>query len=77
LGADVVGMSTVLEAIVARHAGIAVLAFARVPNRAPGVLGVPITHEEVLEAGREAAPRLGLLIESVIARLASAAQAPR
>ena len=65
------------EAIVARHAGIAVLAFALVTNMAAGVLGAPITHEEVLEAGREAAPRLGLLIESVIARLAPAAQTPR
>ena len=66
LGADVVGMSTVPEAIVARHAGMEVLAFALVTNMAAGVLGTPITHEEVLEAGREAAPRLGLLIESVI-----------
>jgi purine-nucleoside phosphorylase len=77
LGADVVGMSTVPEAIVARHAGIAVLAFALVTNMAAGVLGVPITHEEVLDAGREAAPRLGLLIENVIARLAATAHAPR
>ncbi len=77
LGADVVGMSTVPEAIVARHAGIEVLAFALVTNMAAGVLGVPITHEEVLEAGREAAPRLGRLIESVIARLALTPHAPR
>jgi purine-nucleoside phosphorylase len=70
LGADVVGMSTVPEAIVARHAGIDVLAFALVTNMAAGVLGDPITHEEVLEAGRAAAPRLGQLIENVINRLA-------
>ena len=77
LGADVVGMSTVPEAIVARHAGIDVLAFALVSNMAAGVLGVPITHEEVLEAGREAAPRLGQLIENVVRRLAPSSHTPR
>jgi purine-nucleoside phosphorylase len=71
LGADVVGMSTVPEAIVARHAGIEVLGIALVSNAAAGVLGTPITHEEVLEAGRDAAPRLAALIERVVARLAA------
>jgi purine-nucleoside phosphorylase len=69
LGADVVGMSTVPEAIVARQAGIDVLGIALVSNAAAGVLGAPITHEEVLEAGREAAPRLASLIERIVARL--------
>jgi purine-nucleoside phosphorylase len=69
LGADVVGMSTVAEAIVARHAGIEVLAFALVSNAAAGVVGTPITHEEVLEAGRKAAPTLARLIERVVGRL--------
>jgi len=79
LGADVVGMSTVPEAIVARHAGIEVLAFALVSNAAAGVVGTPITHEEVLEAGRRAAPALARLIEKIVARLAgsdSAAATP-
>jgi purine-nucleoside phosphorylase len=71
LGADVVGMSTVPEALVARHAGIEVLAFALVSNAAAGVVGTPITHEEVLEAGRKAAPALARLIERVVARLAA------
>ena len=71
LGADVVGMSTVPEAIVARHAGMEVLALALVSNAAAGVLGTPITHEEVLEAGRKAAPALAGLIERVVARLAN------
>jgi purine-nucleoside phosphorylase len=70
LGADVVGMSTVPEAIVARHTGMEVLAFALVTNAAAGVTGAPITHEEVLEAGRQAVPRLGGLIEAVVGRLA-------
>jgi purine-nucleoside phosphorylase len=71
LGADVVGMSTVPEAIVARQAGMEVLGLALVSNAAAGVLGTPITHEEVLEAGRRAAPALARLIERVAARLAS------
>jgi purine-nucleoside phosphorylase len=70
LGADVVGMSTVPEAIVARHSGMEVLAFALVTNAAAGVTGSPITHEEVLRAGVEAVPRLGGLIEAVVKRLA-------
>ena len=69
LGADVVGMSTVPEAIVARHAGIEVLAFALVTNAAAGITGAAITHEEVIEAGREAGLRLGLLIEAIIGRV--------
>jgi purine-nucleoside phosphorylase len=69
LWADVVGMSTVPEAIVARHAGIEVLAFALVSNAAAGVVGTPITHEEVLEAGRKSAPTLARLIERVVGRL--------
>ena len=69
LGADVVGMSTVPEAIVARHSGMEVLAFALVSNAAAGVVETPIHHDEVLEAGRGAGPRLGALIEGVIRRL--------
>ncbi|MDR3635369.1 MAG: purine-nucleoside phosphorylase [Isosphaeraceae bacterium] len=70
LGADVVGMSTVPEAIAARHAGMEVIALALVSNMAAGVVGTPITHEEVLEAGRLAGPRLGALIERVVKRVA-------
>ena len=70
LGADVVGMSTVPEAIVARHSGMEVLAFALVTNAAAGVTGAPIQHEEVLEAGRKAVPRLGGLIEAIVGRIA-------
>jgi purine-nucleoside phosphorylase len=76
LGADVVGMSTVPEAIVARHAGIEVLGIALVSNTAAGVLGTPITHQEVLEAGRQASPRLAALIDGVVARLAGKALSP-
>ncbi len=71
LGADVVGMSTVPEAIAARHAGIEVLAFALVSNAAAGVTGAAITHAEVLDAGHKAAPILAKLIERAAARIAS------
>jgi purine-nucleoside phosphorylase len=69
LGADVVGMSTVPEAIVARHSGMEVLAFALVTNAAAGVSGEPIRHADVLDAGRQAVPRLGALIEAVVGRV--------
>jgi purine-nucleoside phosphorylase len=71
LGADVVGMSTVPEAIVARHAGLEVLALALVSNAAAGISGAPITHEEVLEAGKKAAPALARLIERIVVRVSS------
>jgi purine-nucleoside phosphorylase len=69
LGADVVGMSTVPEAIVARHAGMDVLAFAVVSNWAAGIAETPISHEEVLAAGRQAGPKLAALIEAVARKL--------
>jgi len=69
LGADVVGMSTVPEAIVARQGGIDVLAFALVTNAAAGVVGTPISHHEVLEAGKKATPMLAKLIRRVVLRL--------
>jgi purine-nucleoside phosphorylase len=69
LGADVVGMSTVPEAIVARQAGMEILALALVTNPAAGVVGTPISHREVLEAGKKATPILAKLIRRVVCRL--------
>ncbi|WP_102142174.1 purine-nucleoside phosphorylase [Mycobacterium hubeiense] len=69
LGADLVGMSTVHETIAARAAGAQVLAVSLVTNLAAGMTDEPLSHEEVLEAGRQSATRMGSLLGSVIARL--------
>jgi purine-nucleoside phosphorylase len=69
LGADAVGMSTVPEAIVARHMGMEVLGISCISNMAAGILPQPLTAEEVIETtGRVRAQFIGLL-EGVIARL--------
>ena len=68
LGADLVGMSTVLEAIAARAAGIEVFGLSLVTNLAAGMTGDPLNHEEVLEAGRAAAVRMGTLLRALVAR---------
>jgi purine-nucleoside phosphorylase len=69
LGADVVGMSTVPEVIVARAGGTPVLGISLVSNAAAGLSPVPLTHEEVVEAGREAAGRFARLVRGVVRRL--------
>ncbi len=68
-GADAVGMSTVPEAIVARHMGLEVLGISCISNMAAGILPQPLTEEEVIETtGRVRQAFIGLL-EGVIARL--------
>ncbi|BBZ34962.1 purine-nucleoside phosphorylase [Mycolicibacterium confluentis] len=69
LGADLVGMSTVHETIAARAAGADVLAFSLVTNLAAGMTGEPLSHAEVLEAGRQSATAMGSLLSAVISRL--------
>ncbi|KIH99965.1 purine nucleoside phosphorylase [Streptomonospora alba] len=70
MGADLVGMSTVLEAIAAREAGASVMALSLVTNVAAGLSGRPLDHEEVLATGRDSAADVGPLLASVVERLA-------
>ena len=69
LGADLVGMSTVLEAIAARHLGAEVLCVSLVTNLAAGLSTSGLDHSEVVAAGASAAASLGRLLRSVIERL--------
>ncbi|MGD0617117.1 MAG: purine-nucleoside phosphorylase [Bryobacteraceae bacterium] len=72
IGADLVGMSTVPETIVANHMGVKVLAISCVTNMAAGVLPVKLSHEEVLEVGRQVRERFVLFLKTVLPRLESA-----
>jgi purine-nucleoside phosphorylase len=69
MGGDLVGMSTTLEAIAAREAGMEVLGISLVTNLAAGISGEPLDHAEVLEAGRAAASRMGDLLGRIVPRL--------
>jgi purine-nucleoside phosphorylase len=66
IGGTLVGMSTTLEAIAAREAGMEVLGISLVTNLAAGISGEPLNHEEVLEAGRSAATRMGDLLGRIV-----------
>jgi purine-nucleoside phosphorylase len=70
LGADAVGMSTVLECIAARWAGLEVCGVTLVTNAGAGYTGEPLAHEEVLAAGGEAGPRLAKVIRRFVEDLA-------
>jgi purine-nucleoside phosphorylase len=69
IGADAVGMSTALEAIAAREAGLRVLGFTLITNLAAGISPDPLDHEEVIAAGKLAEARLGVLLAQVVAKL--------
>ena len=67
MGADCVGMSTVVEAIAANHMGLRICGISCVSNMAAGISPTPLTHEEVQQAGRDAAPLFEKLVtESII-----------
>jgi purine-nucleoside phosphorylase len=69
MGGHLVGMSTTLEAIAAREAGMEILGISLVTNLAAGLSGEPLNHEEVLEAGKAAASRMGGLLSQVVTRI--------
>jgi purine-nucleoside phosphorylase len=69
IGADLVGMSTVFEAIAARHMGIKVLAISCVTNMAAGILDQPLSQEEVIETGERVRPMLEGLLRAVLPRI--------
>src|SRR6476620_2886135 len=66
VGADLVGMSTVPEVIVARQMGIKVLAISCVTNMAAGTTDAPINHEEVLEIGRKISGQFKALLRDIV-----------
>lgn len=72
LGADMVGMSTVLETIAARHAGARVLGISVLTNKAAGSTGEPVFHDEVTEMGLRVSGRLAKLVAGVLSRLGEA-----
>ncbi len=69
IGADLVGMSTVLETIAANHAGMEVLGISCVTNQAAGLSGEKLNHEEVLEIGRRVAGTFTKLLTGILPRL--------
>jgi purine-nucleoside phosphorylase len=74
IGADLVGMSTVLETIVARHTGIRVLGISCVTNMAAGILDQPLSHEEVIETGQGVKTRFTALLRAVLPELSADAR---
>jgi purine-nucleoside phosphorylase len=69
LGADLVGMSTVPEAIAARHMGARILGISLVTNLAAGISPTPLSHEEVAAAAAEASDRFGRLLAALLPRV--------
>ncbi|MDQ0728977.1 purine-nucleoside phosphorylase [Microbacterium sp. W4I20] len=69
IGGHIVGMSTALEAIAAREAGMEILGFSLITNLAAGIQQTPLSHTEVIEAGREAEPVISALLAKVVEAL--------
>ncbi len=68
-GADMVGMSTALEAIAARHRGTEVLGISLITNPAAGLSASGLNHAEVIAAGQKSAARVGALLAQIIANV--------
>ncbi len=69
IGANLVGMSTALEAIAARHAGMEVFGMSLVTNLAAGISETPLSHAEVIEAGQAAGERISRLLAEILGKL--------
>jgi purine-nucleoside phosphorylase len=69
MGGHIVGMSTALEAIAAREAGMEILGMSLITNLAAGIQTTPLSHAEVLEAGRNAEARIGKLLAEIVIKL--------
>jgi purine-nucleoside phosphorylase len=69
IGGHIVGMSTALEAIAAREAGMDVLGVSLITNMAAGIQTTPLSHQEVIDAGRDAEPVISGLLARVIGAL--------
>ena len=69
IGGHIVGMSTALEAIAARQAGMEILGMSLITNLAAGIQKTPLSHAEVIEAGREAEGRISALLAQIVGKL--------
>lgn len=68
IGGDIVGMSTALEAIAAREAGMEVLGMSLITNLAAGIQKTPLSHEEVIQAGKDAEVRISELLAKIVVK---------
>ena len=69
IGGHIVGMSTALEAIAARQSGMEILGLSLITNLAAGIQKTPLSHAEVLEAGRDAETRISALLAQIVAKI--------
>lgn len=69
MGGHIVGMSTALEAIAAREAGMEVLGMSLITNLASGIQTTPLSHEEVIQAGKDAEARISDLLAKIVVKL--------
>ena len=69
VGGHIVGMSTALEAIAARQAGMEILGMSLITNLAAGIQKTPLSHQEVIEAGRTAEPVISALLAQIVEAL--------
>lgn len=69
VGGHIVGMSTALEAIAARQAGMEILGMSLITNLAAGIQSTPLSHQEVIEAGQAAEARISQLLAQIVAKI--------